>query len=271
MRSIVRSLFVLSLVLLAPATARAQFGQVPFSDPATGETYHIEFSGGFWNPTPEIIVASEALGIAGTNINGVTDLGITQKQFREFRLVLRPGRKHKFRLHYLPLTYTAQKNLNRDFIFNGVRYRVGLPVTTTFDWKSTKIGYEYDFVYRDRGYAGFFMDIKFTDIKVDLQSPIASDFAHAAAPIPTIGGVGRVYIVPNISVTFELTGIKIPESVNQDYKAHYFDFDLYGTVNFNDYVGAQIGYRSLDLGYLVERDSGTLKMKGIYFGGVLRY
>lgn len=280
MRSIAISLFVFSVVLIAPASARAQFGQVPFSDPATGETYHIEASGAFWNPTPELIVASESLGIAGSNINAVTDLGIAKKRFSEFRLVLRPARKHKFRLHYIPMSYTAATTVRRTFVFNGLTFPVNIPVNTTFDWKSTKVGYEYDFVYRDRGYAGFFADFKFTDVRVELDSPVVrcrqgTDlvpcFARAQAPIPTIGGVGRVYVVPNISVTFELTGIKIPESVSKDNKAHYFDFDLYGTVNFNNYVGAQIGYRSLDLGYLVEEDSGTLKMKGIYFGGVVRY
>lgn len=274
------SLFVLALTLLLPASARAQFGQVPFSDPATGETYHIEVSGAFWNPTPELVIASESLGIAGSNINAVTDLGIQQQRFKELRLVLRPARKHKFRLHYIPMSYTAATTVRRTFVFNGLTFPVNIPVNTTFDWKSVKLGYEYDFVYRDRGYAGFFTDIKFTDIGVELDTPVVrcrqgADlipcFARAQAPIPTIGGVGRVYVVPNISVTFELTGIKIPETVNQDYKAHYFDFDLYGTVNFNDYVGAQIGYRSLDLGYIVEEDSGTLKMKGIYFGGVVRY
>ena len=56
-----------------------------------------------------------------------------------------------------------------------------------------------------------------------------------------------------------------------DYRAHYVDFDLYGTVNFNDYVGAQVGFRRLDLGYVIDRDLGDFKMKGIYFGGVVRY
>lgn len=280
MRSIAPGLFALALLLLSPANARAQFGQTPFSDPATGETYHIEFYGGFWNPTPELIVASESLGIPGSNINAVTDLGIVKQRFKELRLVLRPARKHKFRLHYIPMTYTAAATVRRSIVFNGLTYPANIPVNTTFDWKSTKLGYEYDFVYLDRGYAGFFMDFKFTDVRVELDSPVVrcrqgADlipcFARAQAPIPTIGGVGRVYVVPNISVTFELTGIKIPESVKTDYRVHYWDFDLYGTVNFNEYVGAQIGYRSMDLGYLVEEDSGTLKMKGIYFGGVVRY
>ena len=52
---------------------------------------------------------------------------------------------------------------------------------------------------------------------------------------------------------------------------HYVDFDLYGTVNFTNNIGAQIGYRSLDVGYVVDTDTGAFKLKGIYFGVVARY
>jgi hypothetical protein len=106
---------------------------------------------------------------------------------------------------------------------------------------------------------------------VNLKSPLANEFAIAQAPIPTIGGVARVYVVPNVSITADINGIKIPESVNANYKAHYFDFDLYGTVNFNEYVGAQVGFRSIDIGYRFKQDEGAFKMRGLYFGGVVRY
>ena len=35
------------------------------------------------------------------------DLGIERKQIPELRIVLRPGRKHKFRINYLPMSYSA--------------------------------------------------------------------------------------------------------------------------------------------------------------------
>ena len=38
-----------------------------------------------------------------------------------------------------------------------------------------------------------------------------------------------------------------------------------------DKVGAQVGYRSLDVLYKVKNDSGTMKLKGIYFGAVGRF
>ncbi len=118
------------LFLFIPGPATAQFAATPFSDPATGERYHIEAAGALWNPPPNLEVASEALGIVGTKINAVTDLGIQQKRIGELRFVLRPARKHKFRVNYLPMTYNAVSTVHRDFTFNGIRYGVNLPVTT---------------------------------------------------------------------------------------------------------------------------------------------
>jgi len=269
-RTSVIGLFVTYAVLLVPVAAQAQFSATPFSDPATGERYHVEGSVGFWNPPPDIVIASESLGVLGTSINAVTDLGIQQKRISELRIVLRPAQKHKFRLNYIPMTYNAVSTLKRDVVFNGIRYNVNLPVTTDLSWKTWHLGYEYDFIYRDRGFAGLVLQAKMTDIQANLKAVVGSEFARAQAPIPTIGGIGRVYVAPNISVTGELSMLKVP-NIDDRYNAHYLDFDLYGTVNFNDFVGAQIGYRKLDMGYIFEEDRGDFKAKGIYFGGVVRY
>ena len=76
-------------------------------------------------------------------------------------------------------------------------------------------------------------------------------------------------MAPNIAITGEFTFFKLPEI--QGNSGRYFDFDLYGTVNFNDYVGVQGGYRSLDVVYKVENDDGDLQLKGLYLGGVVRF
>lgn len=263
-------LFLYALLTL-PSTAHAQFAATPFSDPATGERYHIEAALSFWNPPPDLKIASEQFGQAGTRIDAVTDLGIERKYFKELRLVLRPARKHKFRINYLPMTYSGVSSVHRDFVFNGIRYNVNLPVTSELAWKTWLVGYEYDFVYRDRFFVGFVAQAKITDVQVNLTAPIGSDFVHAKAPIPNFGGIARVYVAPNISITGEMVGIKIPDSIDEDYKAHYFDFDLYGTVNFTNNVGAQVGYRRLTVFYKVDTDQGDLQMKGLYFGGVVRF
>jgi hypothetical protein len=259
------------IVLLMPVTALAQYGATPFSDPPTGERYRIEAAIELWNPPLDLKVASESLGLAGTTIDAATDLGLGKKMLTELRIVLRPAKKHKFRLNYLPMTYTGQSTIHRDFVFNGQRFGINLPIATEFKWTTWQMTYEYDFLYQENWFVGFTLNSKFTKTQVDIVSVPVSEFAIAQAPVPTIGGVARVYVVPNISITGDINFIKIPNSINEDYKAHYFDFDLYGTVNFNDYVGAQVGYRDIDVGYKFKKDEGTFKMKGLYFGGVVRY
>ncbi|HTL02315.1 MAG TPA: hypothetical protein VL243_08815 [Vicinamibacterales bacterium] len=262
---------ILYAVLCSPPAARAQYGATPFQDPATGESYHAEAAIGFWHPTPNLSVASEQFGQVGTLISASDDLGITGKNLTELRFVLRPAKKHKFLINYLPMSYTAQSTVHREFTFNGIKYGLNLPVSTEMKWKTWTLGYEYDVFYRDRGFVGLVLEAKATDVEVDLTAPIGSDFVVAKAPIPNIGGIGRIYVVPNISITGKMVGMKIPDSISPDYRAHYIDFDLYGTVNFNDYVGAQVGYRSLDVGYTIKKDMGTFVMRGLYFGGVVRY
>jgi hypothetical protein len=68
-------------------------------------------------------------------------------------------------------------------------------------------------------------------------------------------------------------GNRISESLgdDDDFDAKLFDFDIYGTLNFGRHVGAQAGYRRVTANYIIDDDSGDLKMKGIYWGGVLRF
>lgn len=265
---------VLCVAVFVGAGASPAFAQFRrASDPATGETYHVEVAGIIWGATPELIISSESIpGIAGTDVDLVNDLGIEKKKLRELRVVLRPSKKHKLRFNYLPIKYEAQATVPREFVFNGQRYRPGLPVATSADLTTTRFGYEYDFVYMDRGYAGVLVDLKYTNVDVNLNSPIGSEFLKSVAPIPTLGFTGRGYVVPNISITGEVSFFKVPENLGgESFGGRYVDIDLYGTVNFNDNVGAQLGYKSIDVNYFTDMDAGSLKFKGTYIGGVLRF
>jgi hypothetical protein len=145
MRITAAAVLVLSL-FASPGPASAQYrGQTP-SDRATGETYHVEIGGMLWRPTPDIAITSEALGIIGSRIDFVTDLGIEKSTFRQLKVVLRPSTKAKFRFEYTPITYTARATLRRPVVFNGISYPIALPVDTLLEWKAYRFGFEYDFV-----------------------------------------------------------------------------------------------------------------------------
>jgi hypothetical protein len=257
------------LLLAAAAPAVAQYGRPTMSDPATGEKYHVEVSYGFWNPNLEATISSEQLGIIGTEIDVKSDLGYTDEALRQFRLVLRPGKKHKFRIEYVPIKFEGDTILSRRIIFNGIEFNAGLPVQSQFEWDTWRLGYEYDFVYTDRVYAGFIVEVRQTHAQLQLDSPIDSEFTEARGPIPGIGGVFRAYPAKNFSITAEITGLNVPEI--DEYEGQFIDIDIYGTFNFSNNFGVQGGYRALDASYLAKLDTGDLTLKGLYFAGVARF
>jgi hypothetical protein len=269
------TLGVAAAIVFAATPATAQYKPRPLNDPATGENYHIEASASLWFPGADLQFASESLGLAGTMINFKNDLGLTDKRLPAIQVQLRPARKHKLRFQYIPIKYDQTATLKRDIVFNGQRYPLSVPVTSSLDWKAYRFGYEYDFITTNRGFGGFILEAKYTDVTARLLTTRISEFAQARAPIPAIGGIARVYVVPNISITGEVTGFSVPKSladkISEGSNAHYVDVDIYATMNFTNNIGVQGGYRSTDLGYFVRPDTGSFKFQGAYLGAVLRY
>jgi hypothetical protein len=271
-RFVALSVFCLTSAL-SVLPADAQYSVRRGANRATGENYHVEIGGYLWNPTPDILIATEsAPDVIGDTIDVVNDLDIEKARHNQLRIVLRPGTKHKFRFEYTPIKYEQPDGtLTRDIEFNGIIYSPTLPVSSVIEWKAYRFTYEYDIVYRDRGFFGILFEVKHTDVRAQVANGLFDEFVRARAPIPALGAIGRVYVAPNISITGEFSGFRLPESIDEDYRAKYYDFDIYGTVNFTDNFGAQAGYRSFDVFYRVEEDEGTLKLKGLYLGGVVRF
>jgi hypothetical protein len=255
--------------LAAPRRADAQYNAPPLNDLAIGEKYHVEISGSLWNPKLIGSVSSDEFGIPGDKLDFVTDLGFEQTRFKDFRIVLRPARKHRFRAQYTPIGYTAETLLKRSIVFNGIRFEA-IPVSAEFDWKVWRLGYEYDFIYRDRGFVGVLFDVRATEFRASLQSVGRLEFVSAKAPLPSLGLVGRAYILPSVALNFEVSGLKLPR-IDPDYDANYFDWDINGTVNLTNNVGVQVGWRKLSTFINIENDKGDFAFQGMWFGAALRY
>jgi hypothetical protein len=261
------------ITLALPRTAHAQYNAPPLSREATGERYHVELSGTIWNPTLDGVVASEEFGLAGSDLNLVTDLGFQQTRFNDVRFVIRPARKHKFRFQYTPLTYTATSTLKRDVVFNGQKFTAQVPIASTFGWKVTRFGYEYDMVYRDRGFVGVFLEGRYTQFDASINSTVLglSEFTSAKAPLPALGLAGRGYVAPNVAINFEVSGFNLPASASSKYQANYYDWDINTTVNLSNYFGVQVGWRRMTTFLNIDSDKGDFKFQGLYFGAAVRY
>ena len=103
------AVLVYAVLLHVRRAARAQFGATPFHGSGHRRAYHVEAAGAFWNPPPDLKVASEQLRQLGTHINAV-DRPRHHQQTHQ-RAALRAAarrKKHKFRVNYLPMSYTAR-------------------------------------------------------------------------------------------------------------------------------------------------------------------
>lgn len=262
-------------LLAVPTTARAQYRPV-MSGGGVAEDYHIEAAYSWWNAEPSLIVNSESLGILGTDVDLISDVGIEKHKLGKFDLVLKPSKKHRFRYQHLPITYTTDAfPVTREFVFNGQRFRIGLPVTTSVDFSTDSFGYNFDFIHVPRGFFGAGISVKLTNIDVELRSPILPnpEFFKQTAPIPAFSFAGRGYVTPNLSIDSEVSFFRIPKSLEEQLEGDgsYNDIDIHATYNVNKYVGAQLGWRKTTIFYEAEFDRGDLKFTGLYFGGVIRY
>jgi len=269
------------LCLLLSARAEAQF---KVADPASGENFHVELGLMFWQPTPELLIQTGALAALGeTEVDFVQEFAIEKKRFREFRGVLRAGRKHKLRVSHVLMAYNETATLQRTITFGGRTFPVSVPATADLEWNLWRFGYEWDFVATDRGVVGFITELRHNRVSAALEATgIGSELTEATAFVPTIGAILRVYPHKHFSLTAEFTGFKMPGFIGSklsdsldgdadDFEAKTYDLDLYGTVSFGRYVGVQAGYRSVTADYVIDDDAGNLKMKGMYFGGLVRF
>jgi hypothetical protein len=244
------ALLVLSSMMVLTGRASAQ---VP------PETTHAAIGLNLWSPTPELNVQG---------VDFVNTLGIEEKRFNEVRVIL--GGAHKLRFSYLPIEYAETgKSITTTVTFEGQTFTGTVPVDYEFKWDLYRIGYEWDFVRFGHGFVGAIAELKYNKVSASVSSVVATaSIEDVKAPIPTVGGIARGYLGNYVSITGEFTGLKLDRD---EFRGKFYDFDLYGQLNLTKALAVQVGYRSVDVDYLVDEDQGTFTMKGPYFGGLIRF
>jgi hypothetical protein len=103
---------------------------------------------------------------------------------------------------------------------------------------------------------------------------VGLEYTSAKAPLPALGLVGRGSVLPNVAINFEVSGFTLPSAVPR-YQAHYFDWDINGTVNLTNYVGLQLGWRRvstmIDIADGGQHDGGDFRFQGVWFGAAARF
>lgn len=261
----------LGLLLLAPSPASAQLTRPKkAARPPIGENYRLEVGAAWWKPSLFGSVSSDRLNLVGSRIDLVDDLGFGEARFKDLRITARPAPHHKLRFQYTPLEYSATATPTRQVTFAGHVFDVSLPVDSELTWKVWRFGYEWDFFYRPRGFVGVLFEARKTELTASLSSIAVTGDIAAQAPLPSLGLVTRAYVLPDLALNFEISGLKMPE-INDKYEGTYTDIELSGTVNITNNLGVSFGWRRLNTNLRIERDFGDLRFQGTWFGGAIRF
>jgi hypothetical protein len=261
----------LAMVLFLPCGARAQDPVRHLEELPIGERYRIEVLAGYWAPHSDIIVSSDAPGLPGTRVDVRRDLGMTDQRFAELQLTWRLGLRHKLRLQYIPIHFDSTATLTRDLLFNGVTFRAGLPAAASLDWTTYRFGYEYDFMVKRRAMAGFIAEVKHTRVRAEIQAGAAHEVSRQAMPVPAVGGIVRVSPAAHLSLTGEVTVFGVPDRPDGHYGGHVADVDVSAVWNVTRHLGAQAGFRAIDIHHLGAWNTAEFTLKGVYVGALVRY
>jgi len=269
-----RLLSILYVGLLSCAAAVPCLAQTPAPKPAPepglGERYWVEFTATFWKPGLEGAVSSDRLGLIGSSIDLVGDLGFGNTGHQDVRLVLHPAKKHKVRFQYSHLTFGGDSVLSRDIAFQGQVYPVSLSVQSDLTWNVMRLGYEWDFFYRPRGYVGAVVEIRETNLSAALRSFLATGEIEGDAPQPALGVATRFYPLRQLAINVEGLVAKISD-LTPDHSFGTVELEVSGTYNFLRTVGVSAGWRRMNTNLTFNDDRGELKFAGVWIGGVVRY
>jgi hypothetical protein len=262
---------LVAVLVAAPAGAQQRQSQPP--NLAVGEKWSIEFGIGTWSPAPISTVSAGSGGAAGSEISGESDLGFEDRLLKRFSFAFRPGWKHKIRVAYEPASYDASATLARALLFGGQTFPAGDTVASSLHWKGWRFGYEYDFIYRPRFFAGLILESRYDDIEVSMAGTSAAAVSSLHTAFPMAGGIVRVYPLSNVSLTAEFTGMRLWGELGglTNCSGHAFDLDLYATLNFRDSFGIRSGYRSMEVNYEWDVNRDELARRGFYVMGLMRF
>src|SRR2546425_1143931 len=106
-----------------------------------GEDFHVELGVLWWRPSPDLMIQTGQLASVGiSDFEFASEFGIEDKRFSYFRVVLKPARKHKFRVGYVPIRYEQSAVLQRQINFGG-RTFTG-PASADIRWDLWRFGYQ---------------------------------------------------------------------------------------------------------------------------------
>lgn len=203
-------------------------------------------------------------------INLKSDLGLKDKNLKDFRLTLFTGPNSKLRVGYVKMDYSADQNITRTILFNGQLYTVGTRVLTKLNLDYWRYGWVWEFVGGPSSKVKFGTLLEAKKISVDaglsapeLAPPVAERKSFSAT-VPTVGLVLDINPSPMLNIFAEVSGMSLGD------KGHAWDGEAGLKLILGSHLVVTGGYRYFDLQVNDKPDFATLKNSGPFVGAGLR-
>lgn len=234
----------------------------------------LELEGRYWPAalTATVRVTGDHAEVPGdiSTINLKSDLGLKDKNLKDFRLTLFTGPNSRLRVAYVKMDYSADQNITRTILFNGQTYTVGTRVLTTLNLDYWRYGWVWELVGGPSSNVKFGTLLEAKTISVDaglsapeLAPPVAERKSFSAT-VPTVGLVLDINPSRMLNIFAEASGMSLGG------KGHAWDGEAGLKLVLGSHLVVSGGYRYFDLQVNDKPDFAKLKNTGPFVGVGLR-
>jgi hypothetical protein len=208
---------------------------------AFAEDFHIEFTASYWplHPSGNVLTRSTLVDLR-------SDLGIQDRKNQAmFKVVVKPGMKHRINFEVAPYRLKGQNDISRTFQFGGRTYSVRDRISSEANINYIFGAYQYDFVSNDQGHVGVVTGVAYFDAMASATSQTAGSTGNEQRkiPLPIVGGEFRVFPVPGkdiLNINGEAKGMSFGSY------GRYFQANVNAGVAVARFVRLQAGFNLVD-------------------------
>lgn len=230
-----------------------------------GEQFNLELRGLYWSATLDTNIRVDSGELKGTEVDVVDDLGLAkQTGVPNGEITLKFFNRHKLKVNYFRLAYSADTVVEESFVFNGVEYDAASQVNTEIDLSSTRVSYEVDLIRGNAGYFAFRLSGDYINAKASLvTNDVLSNKATLGIVAPLPGIAARISPSRWVSLTADISGIGYN-------KSYVVDGAAYVDINPTRNVGLVLGYRTIQVNIDLDDKKANAKWSGFFAGIALR-
>jgi len=231
-----------------------------------GEDFNLELRGAYWLATLATSLRVDSGELQGTEVDLVNDLGLSkQAGFPIGEITLKFFERHKIKVDFVQISYSARNTVKNDFVFNGVTYPAESDVATTLNIQSIRFGYEVDLFRSSRGYFAFRLSGDYLKTNASL---VTNDTLYNKADVtlvaPLVALAGRINAMPWLSITLDVAGVGYD-------KSYVYDGTIYFDINPVRNAGLTFGWRSITVNVEIEGKKAYVQWSGPYAGMIIRF